>query len=510
MKTWQLWREDKAAVARQLEEGCELDGHNSAFGDNDLIIGFLMVEGFWSVLTETKADLLKKDNGYSPRMLSGLWALCELAGVERIAQSGKVLGDEALLRLVGFQAEQIEEARAEGRLRVDPETLSNHLSRITEASVQQSWWAHVRLLKTKRWYRGGVYAVDGTDITIPYGQKQNYEGAEHRGEAVGYKLVMVLNIDEGHERVVGWALGGLARSEKGMLKEIFKGLREQFGRLGDWMNILVMDRGYWGAEFLGELKREEGVDYVTRSRDDEIDVVRDVEGLARLGSAVWHEEPEHHSRLGNMLVRMAGFANMPLYDENDKDHGPCQVVIAEEYDLNRRRLPERPRFHYVTSLPLDPANAESVQQIRAYYRRRWSVENQGFWVLTKRWNLDTLAARDLNAIRARLNFVLQLYNAENCCAWKHPGSFQKELPRLKRPPKGERLGKPSIMIYTPDGRVGSFQASEYKKLLTAAVTIEVEKTTREATQAATKKNLKAAITKALQEGKSIEDILRDL
>jgi len=38
------------------------------------------------------------------------------------------------------------------------------------------------------------------------------------------------------------------------------------------------------------------------------------------------------------------------------------------------------------------------------------------------------------------------------------------------------------------------------------VTTEVEK----ATQAATKKNLKAAISKALQEGKNIEDILRDL
>lgn len=502
MKTWQLWREDKAAVELQLAEGLQHEGHNSAFGDNDLIIGFLMVEGFWSVLTETKADLLKKDNGYSPRMLNGLWALCELAGVERIAQSGKILGDEALLRLVGFQAEQIEAARSEGRLRVDPETLSNHLSRITEASVRQSWWEHVRLLKTKRWYRGGVYAVDGTDITIPYGQKQNYEGSERRGEAVGYKLVVVFNIDEGHERVVAWALGGLARNEKTMLKEIFKGLREQFGRLGDWMNILVMDRGYWGAEFLGELKRTEGVDYVTRSRDDEVDVVKDVEGLARLDGVIWHEEPEHHSRLGNMLVRMAGFADVPLYDENDKDHGPCQVVIAEEYDLNRRRLPERPRFHYVTSLPLDPANAESVQQVRAYYRRRWSVENQGFWVLTKRWNLDTLAARDLNAIRARLNFVLQLYNAENCCAWKHPGSSQKELPRLKRPPKGERLGKPSIMIYTPDGRVGSFQAGEYRKLLTAAVEKE--------TQATAKENIKAAISKALREGRSIEDILRDL
>src|SRR3989338_2319313 len=194
MKTWQLWREDKAAVTARLEEGGRHEGHNSAFGDNDLIIGFLMVEGFWSVLTETEADLLKKGNGYPPRMLNGLCALCELAGVERIAQSGKILGDEALLRLVGFQAEQIDEARADGRLRVDPETLSNHLSRISAASVQRSWWEHVRLLKSKRWYRGGIYAVDGTMITIPYGQADNYEGSGRMGEACGYRLVVVLNI----------------------------------------------------------------------------------------------------------------------------------------------------------------------------------------------------------------------------------------------------------------------------------------------------------------------------
>jgi hypothetical protein len=496
--TWHVWREDKQAVARKLEEGRQLDGHNSAFGDNDLIIGFLMVEGFWSVLVETEADLLKKENGYPARILNGLWALCELAGVERIAQSGKVLGDEALLKMVGFQAEQIEEARTQGRLRVDPETMANHLGRISEASVHKSWWGHVQLLRTKKWYRGGVYAVDGTDITIPYGQKENYEGAGYRGEAVGYKLVVVLNIDEGHERVVGWALGGLARSEKSLLKEILKGLREQFGRLGDWMKILVMDRGYWGAEFLGALKRDEGIDYVTRARDDEVDVVKDMEGLARLGSTIWHELPEQHSRLGNMLVRMAGFADLPLYDENDVDHGPCQAVIAEEFDLKRQRLPERPRFHYVTSLPLDPTKAQSVQQIRSYYRRRWSVENQGFWVLTKRWNLDTLVARNLNAIRARLNFVLQLYNAENCCAWKHPGSFEDELPRLKRPSKGERLGRPSIMVYTPEGQVGAFQVKEYKDLLTKAVTKAVKTEVRD------------RIRQGLAEGRTLDDVLRDL
>ena len=502
MNSWQLWREAKEVVAQRLALGEATDDHSSAFGDNDLIIGFLMVEGLWSVLVDTEADLLKKGNGYSPRILNGLWALCELAGVERIARSGKVLGDGALLRMVGFQAEQIEEVRSEGRLRVDPETLSNHLSRISAAAVEKSWWAHVGLLRAKRWYRGGVYAVDGTTITIPYGQSENYEGAEQVGEARGYKLVVVLNIEEGRERVVGWALGGLGRSEKTLLKVILAALRRQYGRLGDWMNILVMDRGYWGAKFLGELKRKEGVDYVIRAGNDDIDVVRDMEGLARLPSTVWHEAQERHSRLGDMRVRMAGFHGLPLYDGEDVDHGPCQTVMAEEFDLAGNRLPERPRFHYVTSLPMDPTDANSVQSVRSYYRRRWSIENQGFWVLTKRWNLDTLVARDLNAIRARLNFVLQLYNAENCCAWKHPGNYEEELPRLKRPASGERLGRPSVMVYTPDGRVGSFQASEYKRLITTAV--------EKATRTATKVELKEVIARGLREGRSIEDILKDL
>lgn len=506
MNPWLLWREDKQAVARQLEEGRRLDGHTSAFGDNDLIIGFLMVEGFWSVLVGTEADGLKKSNGYPPRTLNGLWALCELAGVERIAQSGKVVGDEALLRMVGFQAEQIEDAREQGRPRVDPETLSNHLGRISEAAVERSWWEHVKLLRSKKWYRGGVYAVDGTDITIPYGQKENYEGAERRGEAVGYKLVVVLNIEEGKERIVGWILGGLARNEKTLLKELMSRLRDQFGRLGDWMKVLVMDRAYWGAEFLGNLKKDEGVDYVIRARTEKIAVAQDMEGLSKLESTVWHEVEEEHSRLGDMRVKMAGFQDLPLWDEGEVDHGPCQGVIADEYDLKGRRLPERDRFYYVTSLPVDPKSAESVQSVRTYYRRRWAIENQGFWVLTKRWNLDALVARNLNAIRARLNFALQLYNAENCCAWKHPGDFEQELPRLKRPPKGERLGRPSIMIYTPEGQIGAFQVKEYQDLITKAVTREV---TKEVT-ATVKKEIRDRIREGLAQGRTLDEVLRDL
>lgn len=258
MRTWQLWREDKAEIAERLSRGEDLDGYNSAFGDNDLIIGFLMVEGFWNVLADTKADLLKKDNGYAPRILNGLWALCELAGVGRIAQSGKVLGDGSLLRMVGFQAEEIEEAREYGRLRVDPETLSNHLARISEASVDESWSEHVKLLLSKRFNRGKVYAVDGNYITIPYGEAENYEGAGKVGDACGYKLVALLNIEPGQERVIGWALGPLECSERTLLKRILEKLKKVLGPARDWIDVLIFDRGYWGAQFLTELNSTVG------------------------------------------------------------------------------------------------------------------------------------------------------------------------------------------------------------------------------------------------------------
>jgi len=505
MKAWQIWKENKEQVTSRLVAGEELEGYSSGFGDNDLIIGFLMVEGFWDVLKETEADLLRKSNGYAPHILNGLWMLCELAGVERVAQSGRVIGDGSLLRMAGFQAEQIEKASGRKKLRVDPETLSNHLSRVSEDSVERSWAKHLDIIRGK-WDKGGVYGVDGTTITIPYGQMSNYEGAGAVGEAKGYKLVVVFNIDAGHERVIGWALGGLGQSERTLLRKILNTLQMKYGELDRWIKVLTFDRGYWGAEFLAELKEAYGVEYVTRAGHDKLGWVNDIEGRSHLEDTMWHCTPEHHSRLGEMVVHMAGFKNIPLIDSSGKTWGQCNGVMADEYDTHNHRLAERPRFYYATSLPINPAHKESIIKIRNYYRQRWSVENQGFWVLTKRWNLDTLVGRNLNAIRARLNFALQLYNAENCCANKHPGSYDEELHRLYRPAHYERLGRPSIMVYTDDGYITALQVKEYSKLIRAAT----EHMVRAQAHVEIKQELKETISNKLHSGEDIRDILHNL
>lgn len=488
--SWQVWQEDKATISELLKTGEQHDAFNSAFGDNDLIIGFMIVEGFWDILRDIEVDLLKKENGYPPRTLNLLWALCELANVGRIAHAGKVIGDQALLKIAGFQAEQIEKRKAQKKHQIDPETFSNHLGRISERSIKDSWWKHVRLLRNKRWYRGGVYAVDGHEITIPYGELQNYEGAEKVGNKIGYKLLVILNIEPGQERIIAWTLGGLAESEKTLLKKLLKELSDQFGHLGDWMKVLLMDRAYWGTEWLTDLKQKHGVDFVTRAGNDELDIVGDVEGQLKLSEIKWYTRQEESKKYGTIQFRAAGLSKVNMRPADPIKDGECQVVVGDFYDIKGNPLPEHDRTYYTTSLPVNAENPKSVFAIRDYYRKRWTVENQGFWVLTQRWNLDRLLSRSIHSIRARVNFVMQLYNIENCCAWKHPGAYDQELHRLKRPPHGERLGAASIMVYSDQGIMGSFQVKEYTSLI--------------------KESLKNQIKANLEKGQSIESILNNL
>ena len=61
--------------------------------------------------------------------------------------------------------------------------------------------------------------MDGHDILIPYGQ--GYEGARRISEgAYGYKLLVLLNIQDDCELIVGYILGGLQESEITLLRRM--------------------------------------------------------------------------------------------------------------------------------------------------------------------------------------------------------------------------------------------------------------------------------------------------
>jgi hypothetical protein len=184
----------------------------TGYGSNDFLVDLLVGTGLWEVMTSMVPDELKKQNGKPWRALNGVEVLRELARVERIAHCGKILRDTRWMRGAGFNAEALERLRGGGQPVVDPETLANPLGRISAVSAAKTFGAHLEWMRRKRWIRGNVYVADAHEILVPYGRTSERLGKV--GDKYGYKRVLLMNVTKGRERVVGFVLAPLHKSER--------------------------------------------------------------------------------------------------------------------------------------------------------------------------------------------------------------------------------------------------------------------------------------------------------
>lgn len=460
------WLRNDPKAVEAIREGKEVEVEATAYAQNDFILEFLMGSGLWDILMSIRPGKLQKENGKPWRALNGLEVLRELIHVKRIAHCGRVISDTRLMMIAGFNAEEIRRQRRRKGLMVDTETLGNHLARMNPPEVLNTFYRHVALLKERGWIGRGVYAADAHEITFPHAR--GWRGMGRVKDAHGYKLVLLVRVSPGGERIVGMAMGPLQVSEHRLLKILLRQLEERVGPIRNLIDVLVLDRGYWGAEFLLGLRRSYRFHFVTRARHEKLAVVQDVEGLMRVAESAGpaQETREKRSRLGKIKVSMRGFEKLPLRDEDGKEVGSANVAVADEYDLKGNRLREeggiRPRMYYVTSLPTkgDP------YAIRKHYLLRWTIENQGFRNLTQRWSLDIAAGRNYRSILARTSFVLMLANAESILEEYFPGPWQEERKRLGAlGVPGLLGGEPALAAYTPKGELGILSTEDYGALI---------------------------------------------
>ncbi len=495
-ESFRIWEKDRARVAQDIVAGRPFDAFLSERGRFDAMFDFLLRSGLWTAATGMRPSGLKKDNGIPYRLLNGVECLREMAGIDTPANCGPLLKDSYLLERIGFTAEKVESRLRNDRTVIDPESLSNHLGRFTEPDLEAGFLQHVGVIRSQRWLRGGVYAVDGHDIPIPYGQ--GYEGARRISQgAYGYKLVVLLNIQDGCELIVGYILGGLQESEITMLRRLLARLDKTMGPLREWLKILLMDRGYWGTDLFCELKQDYGIDFVSRVRDEKMDlngtIQRQVEETDRSWSS-FEEERQFSGRKETQQVRVTALRPITLIsDEAPHRQIAVNVVVAIQSHADGTAILDKhgkdiSRTDYVTSL----SPGRHGVKVRGFYRRRWGIENQGFRWLSQTWDIDRPAGHSYGAVLARLVFVFMIYNARHLYekASQHRPDYAEHLRQVRSYGPGISLAGAAIVVLTASGHCCALTPRELLKLQ--------------------RQRLQKAIQRGLAAGRPIEEIMREL
>src|SRR5260370_30417449 len=98
--------------------------------------------------------------------------------------------------------------------------------------------------------------------------------------------------------IVGYILGWWQESEITMLRRMLARLDKTAGPLRDWLKILLMDRGYWGTDLFCELKQDYGIDFVSRGRDQKLDVNGAIQRQLEEADRSWTELEEQRQFSG--------------------------------------------------------------------------------------------------------------------------------------------------------------------------------------------------------------------
>ena len=505
-ETLKVWLRNEKEIEEAIINGEETQVVESDFGASELVIDFLKETGLWDILTGMPIKM-GKNNGYPGKIILGILILKELMAIGKIAGAGKIIKDGKLMADIGFNLEKIKKAEKEEKGVIDLDTLRNHLKKIPQEDSSKAFYEHIRLLREKRWIRGQEYVADAVELEVPYGE--TFEGMgevwkkKEKKYKYGYKLELLMNVTTtGRLRFIGAALAPINSDEKALLISIFKKIEEHLGRgkVKEIIKSLTLDRGYWGAHFLWELKYRWGTDFVTLVRDDDLDFVKHVEYYLRGVEPTFKERWTTVTKRGKKekkKIRICGINGLSLrrYSKGGKkkDLGKVNcVVVYDEYNGKiRRRI-------YVTTLDAK----DDPFKVYKLYKDRWTIENQGIRYLSQRWSLRDFAGRTLNSIQARILTVLTLYNAVKILEMKYEDKMEKLKDEMRE--KGERsyLSGSALIVYARDKYYGIFSGVNYANL----VAERTARITAKATASSTAKEIARELEKMLLEKASKKKI----
>lgn len=477
MDNIKIWNLDNAACAKAVIEQAEYEPITNTFGANDFVLEFLKNTGLWQSVTNPQAILLKKENGIEPKRLNEAMAIKELVGIKRIANSTPILSDVCLMTELGFNLEEVIRKSENDKGVLSTVTLRNHCDRITTEESYRAFYEQIKLMRNKRWFRGGRYAVDGYEIEITVNnEKTEYEDAgrvwsdkENRWK-YGYKLLLLVNISEGRERIVGAYLDRIEVNELKIFEKLIAHIEKYVCPLEEMVSELVADRAYWDEKLIKLLKLEKGIDCLLLAKRNLSFVKHDLMDLLKQDRIQFtpyqvKNRKYYHRKTSKKLKKPSQqpeYIEVELAIERNLDFGVFKdgflnIVIRREKEADGSYS----YIFYMTTKKI-----KSPITVVDAYRDRTAIENDINRELDQRWFIRSLAGRSRNIMLARIMLVLKLFNCEKILEMKHPKYWEDIKKKMKEKEEHSFLQEVDVAVYiTKSDIFGIFKASEFALLI---------------------------------------------
>lgn len=471
MAWFRIWQFDEERVREALLSGVEPeDLEISTQARMDLVVKRLRELGLWEHITELPVTH-KKQNAYPSEQMLGAVALLELAeGNTRLAAAGKILQDATTIGALGFNVELLD--RRKGKDIASPGTLRNHLKKVPKGEGPKALQRQARYMRQRKWLRGHQYAADGTKLEV--GKGTTYEGAgevwdgQEERWAYGYKLLTLQNLTEDRPRCVAMDLKPINADEHQMLDDCLAALAEDMGidQLRRMIELLILDRGFWGAEFLYRLGHHFKLKYLTLGKKN-LELLKEAKAQRELRKAEYRSYRVKNKTTGlPRTIELCGLEGVPLFSSDGKAMGDVNVVLAREW-IDETKVNDKTveahwdEWYYVTNQSL----GKDWLVFYLQYECRWGIENEGFRTLKQVYHLEQLPGRSFAAIEARTALVLMLYNAMSILDMKYPEDGKEALHQRRKRGHASHLNDQTVVVYVPAGYVATFHILEYHLLV---------------------------------------------
>lgn len=428
-------RRNQNYIARQLMAGKVPLVCATAWGYVEELLGFMQAVGFFRVLDIDGAKFERKM--VSVCQLLATYELKVILGIVSMNQVGvKLFRETALLRLVGYTTQQLQEGickRGYGDSKpMHSSTLAHAIERLSPSERDDLLQKTVQCLVQRKilWRSNGHYALDASDLPT----SAKFKGAGRRtimrrkrtpeGDWVelpetvyGFKLLIVYEVKL--RLAVAIKVVPIQSHESNYTLELVQQAQANLG-VAHPLKVLLMDRGFLDGATLWTLKHALAIDWVIPVRQN-MNVTTDARQLARQSSDglyITHAQRPAQGLKGRGQVRVSGVKDLTTFDTyGDAAHlakintkafraNPINALVVTHWRAKPYKPAQQPVF--LTTLPIT-----QPLRILDLYDLRSLIENTAFRELKQGWHLLRFPKRNPQAVRSHVYLTLLCFTVVN-------------------------------------------------------------------------------------------------